>query len=451
MTIRSGGRPRAEDGSGTGTEPYRLADLGPPPWEPSSPRRRRTNGRGSGGVSSVLRFVVFLVVLAGLVLAALLTVLRPALAAAVGGWAGDNPTVWRIAAVADLVREYLAPELAAAASADPSEVEFEVVLGDTVESVGARLERAGLLTSLRAFRFAAFEADLADQLRAGTYRLRRNMTPVELVRGLVENRIVVRTIDVTFREGLRIEQMVAKLETIESGVDPAAFYELATHPPAALLADFPWLSLPDGASLEGYLYPATYRLRVDPDGPTSAEDLIRMMLTAFHDRVGEDRMRVPAELGLRFHEVVILASIVEREAVLDSERPLIAGVYLNRLARRPYLLNADPTVIYAVDTVALRQLPIADWKGYTFWTPIGRPLAEVELPADLAGYQTYRHGGLVPGPIVSPSVASIDAVLGADTAAGYLYFVAIPDGSGRHAFAKTLAQHEANLRKYGYR
>lgn len=443
MTVRSGGRPRGGD------QAYPIEPVEPPPWEPA-PRRRRTNGHGSG-FGGVLRFLVFLVVLAGLVLGALLTVLRPALAAAVVGWAGDNPAAWRIPVVADLVREQLGPELAARPSSDPGELEFEVGLGETVESVARRLERAGLLVSPRAFRFAAFEADLADQLRAGTYRLRRNMTATELVRALIEDRIVIRTIDVTFREGLRIEQMTAKLQTIESGVDPAAFYELATHPPATLLADFPWLKLPEGASLEGYLYPATYRLRVDADGPTTAEDLIRMMLTAFHDHVGEERMRVPPELGLSFHEVVILASIVEREAVLDEERPLIAGVYLNRLAQRPYLLNADPTVIYGLDTVALRSLPFDEWKGYTFWTPPGRPLAAVVLPEDLAGFQTYQRGGLIPGPIVSPSVASIDAVLGADTGTGYRYFVAIPDGSGRHAFAKTLAEHEANLRKYGYR
>lgn len=449
MTIRSGGRPRHEPGFGD--DPRRSFDeAGPPVWEPARRPRLGSNGRGSG-LGGLLRFLVFLVVLAGLVLTALLTVLRPALAAAVVGWAGDNPAAWRIPVVADLVREHLEPELAARASADPTEVEFEVELGETVESVAARLERAGLLTSRRAFRFAAFEADLASQLRAGSYRLRRNMTPAELVRGLIENRIVIRTIDVTFREGLRIEQLTAKLQTIESGVDPAAFYELATHPPATLLADFPWLELPEGASLEGYLYPATYRLRVDAEAPTTAEDLVRMMLTAFYDRVGVERMSAPSELGLTFHEVVILASIVEREAVLDEERPLIAGVYLNRLARRPYLLNADPTVIYAVDTVALRDLPFEAWKGYTFWKPVGRPLAEVDVPADLEGYQTYRRGGLIPGPIVSPSVVSIDAVLGADTEAGYRYFVAIPDGSGRHAFAKTLAEHEANLRKYGYR
>jgi len=449
MTIRTDGRPRrngpADAGVAGGAQRFDTAPAAD--WERarrSSPGRK---GRGSGGL---LRFVVFLGILAGLVLAALVTVLRPAVVAAAGGWAADNPATWRISVVADLVRERLGPELAARPSTDASEVDFEVALGETVDELGARLKRAGLLTSRRAFAFAAFEADLADQLRAGTYRLRRDMTPVELVRGLIENRIVVQTIEVTFREGLRIEQIVAKLETIESGVDPAAFYDLAMHPSTTLLADFPWLHLPEGASLEGYLYPATYRLRVDPGGPTTAEDLIRLMLTAFHDRVGEERMQVPA--GLRsFHEVVTLASIVEQETPLDAERPLIAGVYLNRLARRPYLLNADPTVIYAVDTMALRNLPLEDWKGYTFWTPVGRPLAEVDVPDDLAGYQTYRHRGLIPGPIVSPTVASIDAVLGADTADGYLYFVAIPDGSGRHAFAKTLAEHEANLRKYGYR
>lgn len=444
MTIRSGGRPRGDD------QAHPVESTEPPPWEPVRRPRPRTTA-GSSGIGAILRFLVFLALLGGLVLVALLTVLRPALAAAVGAWAGDNPAAWRIPVVADLVREQLGPELAARPSTDPAEIEFEVAFGETVDSVAARLERAGLLVSPRAFRFAAFEVDLADQLRAGTFRLRRNMTASELVRALIENRVVVRTIDVTFREGLRIEQLTAKLQTIESGVDPAAFYELAIHPPATLLADFPWLKLPEGASLEGYLYPATYRLRVDADGPTTAEDLVRMMLTAFHDRVGEERMHVPRDLGLDFHQVVILASIVEREAVLDEERPLIAGVYLNRLAKRPYLLNADPTVIYALDTVALRNLPFEEWKTYTFWTPVGRPLAEVTLPDDLAGFQTYRRGGLVPGPIVSPSVASIDAVLGADTGTGYRYFVAIPDGSGRHAFAKTLAEHQANLRKYGYR
>ena len=96
------------------------------------------------------------------------------------------------------------------------------------------------------------------------------------------------------------------------------------------------------------------------------------------------------------------------------------------------------------------MIPFSDWVRFTFWKPPGVPLAEVDLPDELAGYQTYRRPGLPPGPICTPSVASIDAALEPDTDDGYLYFQAIPDGSGRHVFATSLAEHNANRRKYGY-
>jgi UPF0755 protein len=135
---------------------------------------------------------------------------------------------------------------------------------------------------------------------------------------------------------------------------------------------------------------------------------------------------------------------------VDSERPLIAGVYANRLARG-MLLNADPTVFYANDTMQLRQLPFDQWPGYAFGVPIKTPLASFQVSPDLAGYQTYQHVGMIPGPICSPTLASIEAALHPDTATGYLYFVAKNDGSTTHAFARTYAQHLANLRKYGYK
>ena len=109
-----------------------------------------------------------------------------------------------------------------------------------------------------------------------------------------------------------------------------------TKPTDALLGDYPWLLdenvRPKGASLEGFLYPATYDLRTDGTNPTTADDLVRMMLNAFYAR-RQDRLDVPAKRGLTFYQVLTLASIVEREAVLDEERPLIAGVYQNRLDR----------------------------------------------------------------------------------------------------------------------
>ncbi len=209
-------------------------------------------------------------------------------------------------------------------------------------------------------------------------------------------RIVHRTQDVTFREGLRLEQMTAKLATLTgTDVDPEAFYKLVTEPTDALLGDYPWLLdekvRPKGASLEGFLYPATYTLRTDPKDSTTAEDLVRMMLDAFYAAVGPERLNVAEKRGLTFYEVLTLASIVEREAVLDEERPQIAGVYQNRIDRVPSvkhgLLQADPTNIYAVDTVNLGKYD-ADWVKYKFWTvPKGVKLSDVELPESLAGLQ----------------------------------------------------------------
>jgi UPF0755 protein len=165
-------------------------------------------------------------------------------------------------------------------------------------------------------------------------------------------------------------------------------------------------------------------------------------------------MRVPAERGLTFYQVLSLASIVEREAVRDDERALIAGVYQNRIDGIPgiknKILNADPTVFYAWDTIKLEELGFDRWKEYTFWKPPGVPLRDIQMPESLLGYQTYTQPGLIPGPIATPTVASIDAALHPDTADKYIYFLAIPEGDGRHAFAKTAKEHAANKKKYGY-
>ncbi|HEU0237122.1 MAG TPA: endolytic transglycosylase MltG, partial [Candidatus Limnocylindrales bacterium] len=288
---------------------------------------------------------------------------------------------------------------------------------------------------------------------AGNFALRRNMTPDEVITGLIENRIVITVVPVTFRESLRIEQMTALLQ-IQSDpvtIDPQEFYELATNPPAELLAEYPWLAeigRPEGATLEGYLGAATYQITKS----TTAEDLIRMMLDRFAQSVGPERMQVPESRGMTFHQIVTLASIVEREAVLDDERPLIAGVFQNRLSAggSTSILGADPTVFYGLDTVALRDLPFEDWQSFYFWRPPGVNLQDVTLPEDLAGYHSYQVRGLPPGPICTPSLASIEAALAPDTADGYLYFLAIPDGGGEHVFAKTEAEHNENRRKYGY-
>lgn len=430
-----------------------------PEWRRTSNDRYRRGVTESDGGHGVIRFLLFALVVASVVLGTMFTVLRPVVRSAVVDWAWENPgSLNRIPFVADLVREDLGDLLIDPAGGSATAAEFEVALGDTPTTLAPRLAAAGLILDERAFLFHAIQTNLAPDLEAGRFLLRGNMTLDQLSGALRGSPIQVSTEVVTFREGLRIEQMTAKLQTVPSRVDPQAFYDLATSPPPELLADYPWLVLPEGRSLEGYLYPATYTLVVDAGGGTTplteADDLVRAMLDKFHEVVGE-RVTVPEARGMTFYQVLTLASIVEREAVLDEERPIIAGVYQNRingLRKTAKILNADPTVFYAIDTMALRELPFDQWQLYSFWNPPGRALAGVDVPEDLQGYQTYQTGGLIPGPICTPSLASIEAALKPDTErdGGYLYFVAIPDGGGTHAFAKTLDEHRANLKKYGY-
>ena len=460
MSIRGGGKPRDQahrmkQGAFDGAEmpTWRATDgRGGPPAGGSrhDPRRR-------GGLPGVVRFLLFTGVLAAVVVVAGLTALRPVVRAAVVAWAWDNPSSLRVPFVADFIREDLGAALTEPAGTDAAEVVFEVLPGDTPAGLAPRLEADGFVGSRRAFLFTAIEEDLATNLQAGSFILRRDMNPAEVVEALVAARVVVTTVEVTFREGLRLEQMTAKLQTVESAVDPKAFYELVSAPTPALLADYPWLEVPEGGSLEGFLYPATYTLVTSANGGpftvTTADGLVRMMLDRFHDAVGDARLKVAESRGLTFYQVLALASIVEREAVIDEERPLIAGVYQNRLdgkGRSKSILNADPTVLYAVDTMQLRGLPFEEWVNYFFWSVPEGGLATIEVSPDLAGYQTYQNRGLIPAPICSPTVASIDAALEPDTGTGYLYFLAIPNGDGQHVFAKTLAEHNANKKQYGY-
>jgi UPF0755 protein len=382
------------------------------------------------------------------VLVVSLTALRPIVSTALAGWAYDNSAALRVPFVSELVRERYAEALTTPAGSDSSDVTFTIEPGDDVKSVAARLEDEGLVNDARAFIFQATMRRLAERLTAGNFRLARSMTPDGIVTGLIENRIVITIVSKTFRESLRVEQMATLIQTWESGlsVDGNEFREIVTDPPADLLAHYPWLKtsgLPDGASLEGYLFPSTYDLRPE----TTTEDLIRMMLDKFVEEVGADPLADP-----KFYQSLTLASIVEREAKVESERPLIAGTYKNRLNSKGsgQLLNADPTVFYALDTLALREKPFEEWVDYTFWEPPGVALADVPLPPDLEKYNTYRNRGLPPGPICSPGITSINAALSPDTKSGFLFFVAIPDGNGAHDFSKTLEEHQDKLRKYGY-
>ena len=302
--------------------------------------------------------------------------------------------------------------------------------------------------------FIAIERDLTGALQQGTFILRKNMTPDQLVSALLAPPPGPKFVDIALRTGLRLEQITAKLETLTSlQMDASEFRDIVTSPPAELLADYPWLKkvladAPKGASLEGFLWPATYRVLPD----TTPEELVRLMLDKFEANIGPDRMTVPAASGPDFYQVLTLASIVEREAQLDDgeaadRRGLREPARPEEVAARPAPVRSRPSSTSTIRSSSPR----------TRSRP-GRPtcsgrrsragLTGDALPAALAGYNTYTSQGLPPGPICTPTITSIDAALEPDTKDGYLYFIAKGDGTGTSAFAKTAKEHDANVKKY---
>ncbi len=219
MTIRSGGRPR--DSRASPARPYdedAYATESIPEFSEPVPRRDRGRGGGGNGLVGLLKFLVFAAVLAVVVLAVSLTALRPVVTEAVVGLAGDNPAALRLPFVKDIVAEDLGATLTTAASTDPAQVEFLVEQGDTATSIADRLEAAGLLTDSRAFVFIAIDLDLTDQLQQGTFILRKNMTPDQLVHALLAPP-TVKYVDIALRKSLRLEQITAKLQTLPLTMD----------------------------------------------------------------------------------------------------------------------------------------------------------------------------------------------------------------------------------------
>jgi UPF0755 protein len=182
--------------------------------------------------------------------------------------------------------------------------------------------------------------------------------------------------------------------------------------------------LVDPTNPEGFLFPDTYHLTQD----SQPADLVSTMLETFDERVDPELRAAFAQQGLTLYRAVTLASIVEREAIVPDERPLIASVFLNRLAQG-IKLDADPTVQYA-----LGRQPDGTW-----WKPV---LTLEDLQFD-SPHNTYLYAGLPPSPIANPGLESLRAIAFPETSP-YLYFRAACDGSGRHTFAETFEQHLQN-------
>jgi len=249
------------------------------------------------------------------------------------------------------------------------------------------------------------------RLQAGEYRLAGAEPPLAVMDKLVRGEVLIHR--VTVPEGWTVRQ-IAELLAGEGLVDRERFLRLAS--------DGPWaarLGL-EASSLEGYLFPETYYFHRG----LTAEQIAEKMVATFHSNFTPSDVARARELGMTPHQVVTLASLIEKETSLPAERPLVSGVFHNRL-RRGMKLQSDPTIIYALD----------DFDGN---------LTDEDLALD-SPYNTYRYAGLPPGPIANPGEAALQAALyPADCP--YLYFVSKNDGS--HHFSTNLSEQNRAVRRY---
>ncbi len=312
-------------------------------------------------------------------------------------------------------------ELRTPASTDSTPVIFVIERGETAESIARRLYQEGLIRDADLFRMLARYKGVDSRLEAGQYTLRRNMTMEEILEAFGHGTVPANI--VTILEGWRLEEVAEHLG--QKGLaDAAEFQRLAKE--GQFQRDF-LSSRPSGASLEGYLFPDTYQLALD----FKAADIINLMLDNFGRKVTPDLRAAAQQQNMSLHEAITLASIVEREAVIPAEEPLIAGVYVNRLARK-WPLQADPTVQYALGYQSKEQ---TWWKKRVYFVDL-----ELDSP-----YNTYKYAGLPPGPICNPGLSAIQAAVNPEKTE-YMFFVAKGDGS--HAFAKTAEEFERLVNQY---
>jgi len=282
--------------------------------------------------------------------------------------------------------------------------------GMSLRQVAVGLEDKGIIKNKKFFLLWAKLKGYGKRIKSGEYSLSPAMAPVKIFDILTRGIII--THPVTFPEGYTAEQIGETL-AYNINVDRSAFLSLVHNP--AILKKYGI----SGPSLEGYLYPDTYQF----SRRQTPESIIDVMVGRFNEVMSPLKGRI-GETGMTLGEVVTLASIVERETGRADERPLIAGVFLNRI-KKGMRLDSDPTVIYGIKDFN-GNLTRKDLKTYT-------------------PYNTYVIKGLPPGPIANPGIDSIKAVL-YPSGNDYLYFVSKNDGS--HYFSKSLEEHNRRVSTY---
>ncbi|HZJ65621.1 MAG TPA: endolytic transglycosylase MltG [Kofleriaceae bacterium] len=316
------------------------------------------------------------------------------------------------------------------------DVEVEVKSGMSFPTIAAMLSERGLIEKPTWFRlYAMWEGDTTN-VKTGKYVIKDNLAPRQILAILVAGVKEVAT-KVTLPEGKNMLEFFELLETAK--VAKAAELE-----PLARDKDFLGRHGITGDTIEGYLFPDTYEFRVNEKPAVVLQRLITRHQEVWNDLLAKharDAAKLKDKLGWTDRELLIMASIVEKEAVDPAERPRIAQVFINRLTLpsfTPKRLETDPTIRYGCIVPVQKSTPCQQWDKRD-------RLHRAQLDDKANPYNTYQHEGLPPGPIANPGKGSIEATLSPD-GSEYLYFVA--RDARNHAFARTFDEHKRNVDKY---
>lgn len=297
----------------------------------------------------------------------------------------------------------------AAPSSSSNEVRFVITKGSSATKIASDLEEAGLIKSALAFKVYTQINGISGSIPPGEFSIPQNLNIEDLI---VHLRKGPTELWVTIPEGLRREEIV---ERVIAQLDiPSTDEPIFRQQFLALTED-----------LEGYLFPDTYLFPKE----ANAERVVNLLRSTFNTK-----FTYKGDGELTQDEAVVLASIIERETITDEERPIVAGVLLNRM-REGWPLQADATAQYALGTIRCRGKIECDW-----WVPPLRADLEVNSP-----YNTYVINGLPPAPISNPGISSLNAAANPEST-DYMFY--IHDRDGNIHFAETLDQHNANVQRY---
>jgi UPF0755 protein len=299
-----------------------------------------------------------------------------------------------------------------------SEVKVSVEPGQSVQELCANLEQKRLVQSADLTCTYLIYSGQDRSIQPGNYTVPMGLTAIEIADRISD--VTQRDKQFTIYAGWRIEEIAVVIDGLGLSFSAADFLTLATAPPEPYREQ---LEIPQGMTLEGYLFPGNYSVKPD----ISLQDFVAEILTRFKTSVLTEEFEINLQnSGLTLHQALTMASIIQRETLAEEEMATMASVFYNRLAIG-MRLETDPTVQYALGYDAQKN---------TWWKS---PLTFTDLEAD-SPYNTYRNPGLPPGPISNPSLAALKAAV-APAETDYLFFRAKCDGSLTHNFSKTYEEH----------